>query len=207
MQPSPLLYEDGLETVGHRPGSVRSLACPMTTSVSRPTTSRVVSHARRRHHSTASQHDTGPGGATPFRTSFCPCPCAKHRLEQKNDREGRSGRAGGGERPRGRRVFQGQKGTKVLGIREQGKGISERKGGDLSLSLCTLYSLFVPTGVLLNCNYARRRVGIDVSHRIIGNLFCDPYPGDSDPATISTRPAILRETRRKAANDSHFDDT
>jgi hypothetical protein len=159
MQPSPLLYEDGLEPVDLRPGSVRSLACPMTTSVSRPTTSRVVSHARRRHHSTVSQHDTGPG-ATPFRESFCPCPCAKHRLEKKNDREGRSGRAGGGERPRGRRVFQGQKGTKVLGIREQGKGISERKGGDLSLC-----SLFVPTSSLLNCNYARRRVGIDISHR------------------------------------------
>jgi hypothetical protein len=127
---------------------------------------------------------------------------SKRRTTERGDREepGEARDQGGGG------FSRDKKGRKFWAYASKERGsLSERAA--ISLSLCTLYSLFVPTSVLLNCNYARRRVGIDVSHRIIGNLFCDPYPGDSDPATISTRPAILRETRRKAANDSHFDDT
>lgn len=164
----------------------------MTTSVSRPTTSRVVSHARRRHR-TRPPYDTGPG-ATPFRESFCPCPSAKHRLEKKNDREGRSGRAGGGGG-----FSRDKKGRKFWAYAsKESRSLSERAA--ISLSLCTL-CLYL---YVLNCNYARRRVGID---HLIGNLFCDPYPGDSDPATISTRPAILRETRRQTTRVLTIPDT
>jgi hypothetical protein len=79
----------------------------------------------------------------------------------KEERARAIGKSRGRRETRERGFSRDKKGRKFWAYASEERGsLALRERAAISLFL---YSLFVPS--VLNCNYARRRVGIDISHR------------------------------------------